>query len=184
MKYDINKLPDFYSVRNFSQIDYALDGVEGMKCYNFFDNGFKSNIIESNKRDIRFVWDGFIMFVDPSIQLEDIKNGVSLYNARIVALQRTDLFGKKFNGQDVRRYIMKKLLEKNIPVVVMEDKKTVDGYPSKCDLWSTRDKAVLVDAVSCTGNGNAYYFKDASFNYEIEFNKSLIPNFLYKHMVL
>lgn len=181
MEYEIKKLPDFYSVRDFTQIDYALEGVEGMKCYTFFDNGFKSNVIEPNKRDIRFIWDGFIMFVDPMIRLEDIQKGISLYDARIVALQRTDLFGKKFNGPDVRRYIMEKLSEKNISVVVMEDNNVVEGYPSKCDLWSTREKAVLIDAVNCTGNGYAYYFKNESFTYEIVFNKSLIPNFLYKH---
>lgn len=182
MKYDINKLPDFFSVRDFTQIDYALEDMEGMKCFTFFDNGFKSNIIEPNKRDIRFIWDGFILFVNPVIDLDDMQNGVNLWDARIVALQRTDLLGKKANSQEVRSYILSKLSEKNIPVVIMEDNKDiVGGYPSKCDLWSTREKAVLVDAANCTGSGNAYYFKDSPFNYEIEFNKSLIPSFLYKH---
>lgn len=181
MKYDINKLPDFFSVRDFTQIDYALEDMEGMKCFTFFDNGFKSNIIEPNNRDIRFVWDGFILFVNPVIELEDMQKGISLYDARLVALQRTDLLGKKSNSQEVRSYILSKLSEKNIPVVVMEDNKDVDGYPSKCDLWSTREKAVLVDAANCTGSGNSYYFKDSIFSYEIEFNKSLIPSFLYRH---
>ncbi len=55
MQYDTNKLPDFYSVRDFEQIDYSLEGMEGKKCYCFFDNGFTSNVIEPNKRDIRFI---------------------------------------------------------------------------------------------------------------------------------
>ena len=45
MDYDRNKLPDFYSVRNYEQVDYSLEGLEGKKCYAFFDNGFTSNII-------------------------------------------------------------------------------------------------------------------------------------------
>ncbi len=59
MEYNINKLPDFYSVRNLEQIDYSLEGLEGKKCYAFFDNGFTSNILEGNKRDMRFVWMAF-----------------------------------------------------------------------------------------------------------------------------
>ena len=50
MKYNVNKLPDFFSVRNKEQIDYSLEGLEGKKCFAFFDNGFTSNIIEPNKR--------------------------------------------------------------------------------------------------------------------------------------
>ena len=35
--YNINKLPDFYSVRNFEQIDYSLEGMSFKKCFAFFD---------------------------------------------------------------------------------------------------------------------------------------------------
>ena len=181
MKYDINKLPDFFSVRNFEQIDYSLEGMEGMKCLAFFDNGFASNVIEPNKRDIRFIWDGFLLFVSPEITIDDIKKGADLFDGRIVALQRTNLLGQKFNGDGVRNYIMEKLEEKDISVEIMGDRKEVDGYPSKCDLWSTRDEAVLIDAAECTGNGDAYYFRNALFQYEIEFDETKLPDFLYSH---
>lgn len=72
-------------------------------------------------------------------------------------------------------------MEKDIYVEIMGDKKDVDGYPSKCDLWSTRDEAVLIDATECTGKGDAYYFRNALFQYEIEFDKTKLPNFLYSH---
>ena len=55
-----------------------------MKCLAFFDNGFASNVIESNKRDIRFIWDGFLLFVSPDITINDIKNGADLFDGRIV----------------------------------------------------------------------------------------------------
>lgn len=181
MDYDINKLPDFYSVRNYEQVDYSLEGLEEKKCYAFFDNGFTSNVIEPNKRDIKFVWDGFLLFVDKEITLEDIRNGVDLWDARIVALQRTNLLRKKFNGEEERKYILDKLNEKNIPVEIMGDKKEVDGYPSSCDLWSTRDEAVLIDAIDCTGLGDAYYFRNSDFHYRISFPTSNLPNFYYKH---
>ena len=182
MKYEINKLPDFFSVRNKEQINYSLEGLEGKRCFAFFDNGFTSNIIEPNKRDIRFVWDGFLLFVDQDITLDDIRNGVDLFDGRVVALQRTSLIGNKSNTEDVREYIMNKLQEKNIPVEVMPDKKEVTGYPSKCDLWSTRDQSVLFDAVDCVGSvGDAYYFNNENFSYEIEFNESGLPSFPYSH---
>ncbi|MCI8460672.1 MAG: hypothetical protein HFE81_04675 [Bacilli bacterium] len=181
MQYDTNKLPDFYSVRDFEQIDYSLEGMEGKKCYCFFDNGFTSNVIEPNKRDIRFIWDGFILFTDPSISLADLRNRVDLYDERLVALQRTDVLGTKANTGDVRNYILKKLQEKNIPYKILEDKKEVSGYPSKCDLWSTRDCSVLLDAIDCVGEGKSYYFKNADFSYTINFNSSNIPNFTYSH---
>lgn len=181
MKYDIDKLPDFFSVRNFEQLDYSLEGMESKKCYCFFDNGFTSNVIEPNKRDIKFIWDGFIMFVDSNITLDDIRRGISLYNGRLVALQRTNLLEKKFNNNEVRQYIISQLQKRNIPFEIMKDKKNVSGYPSQCDLWSTRDQSVLLDAIDCVGSGNAYYFKNPDFKYEISFNESKIPNFLYSH---
>lgn len=182
MKYDINKLPDFFSVRNKEQIDYSLEGLEGKRCFAFFDNGFTSNIIEPNKRDIRFVWDGFLLFVDQNITLEDIRDGVDLFDGRIVALQRTSVLGNKANTEDVREYIMNSLQGKNIPVEVMPDKKEVTGYPSKCDLWSTREQSVLLDAIDCVGRtGEAYYFNNENFSYEIEFNESGLPSFPYSH---
>lgn len=182
MKYDINKLPDFFSVRNKEQIDYSLEGLEGKRCFAFFDNGFTSNIIEPNKRDIRFIWDGFLLFVDQDITLDDIRDGVDLFDERIVALQRTSVLGNKANTEDVREYIMNSLQEKNIPVEVMPDKKEVTGYPSKCDLWSTRDESVLFDAIDCVGSvGDAYYFSNEDFRYEIEFNESNLPSFPYSH---
>ena len=179
--YDINKLPDFYSVRDFEQIDYSFLGMDDKKCFLFFDNGFSSNIIEPNKRDIKFIWDGFILFVDKNVSLEDIKAGINLHDARLVALQRTNLFGEKSNGKMVREYIINSLESKGIPIQEMSDFRSVDGYPSKCDLWSTRDESVLIDAADVTGSGDAYYYKDATFNYEITFNVSHIPSFLYSH---
>ena len=80
------------------QIDYNKK-----KCYTFFDNGFKSTIIAPNNRDIRFIWDGFLLFVDSDITLNDIKNGTNLYNSRLVALQRTRLNGEKANNYEVRQ---------------------------------------------------------------------------------
>lgn len=182
MKYDSNKLPDFFSVRNYEQINYSLEGMEGKKCYCFFDNGFSSNIIEPNKRDIKFIWDGFIMFVDPNITIENMKEGADLFNGRLVALQRTNLLGKKFNNIEVRKYIIDQLQQKNIEFEIMEDVKQVDGYPSQCDLWSTRDQSVLLDAIDCVGLGDAYFFQNSEFKYEISFNKSEIPTFVYSHL--
>lgn len=182
MRYDINKLPDFFSVRNYEQIDYALEGMEGKKCYCFFDNGFSSNIIESNKRNIKFIWDGFILFVDSNITLEDIENGIDLYNGRLVALQRTNLLGKTFNNNEIRQYIINQLQNKSIEFEIMKDSKQVDGYPSKCDLWSTRNSSVLLDAIDCVGVGDAYFFQNTDFKYEISFNKSKIPDFVYSHL--
>lgn len=181
MEYDVNKLPDFYSVRNLEQIDYSLEDLEGKKCYAFFDNGFTSNIIEGNKRDMRFVWDGFLLFVDQSINLDDIRNGVDLFDSRLVALQRTNLLRKKLNNSHIREYIEKKLEEQDIPLYKMEDKKEVDGYALKSDLWSTRDEAVLIDATECVGEGDAYYFTDSSFYFRITFPDSNLPDFDYQH---
>ena len=180
MQYDMNNLPDFFSVRNYEQIDYSFEGLENKKCYVFFDNGFSSNVIEPNKRDIRFVWDGFLLFVSPDISLEDIKNGINLHDERLVALQRTHYL-EKANSAEVQSYIIDKLVEKVIPYQIMKDKNEVNGYPSSCDLWSTRDTSVLMDAMDCTGNGKAYYFRNADFHYNITFPESNLPAFLYSH---
>lgn len=181
MAYDKNKLPDFYSVRNYEQIDYSFEGMEGSKCFCFFDNGFSSNVIEPNKRDIKFIWDGFILFVDNDITLGDIQNGVDLYNARLVALQRTNILGTKFNGDEVRNYIVHKLETNGIPYEIMSDKRLVGGYPSKSDLWSTRDASVLLDAIDTVGLGDAYFFSNADFRFTIKFGDSSIPDFIYSH---
>lgn len=181
MKYNINMLPDFYSVRNYEQIDYSLEGLEGKKCFAFFDNGFTSNVIEPNKRDAKFLWDGFLLFVDQQTTLEDIRRGVNLFDSRLVALQRTDLLGRKFNDLEVRSYITDKLEEKEIPIQVMKDKKEVSGYSTKCDLWSTRDASVLLDATGATGKGEAYYFEKPDFHFSITFNSSNLPEFEYQH---
>ncbi len=181
MNYDVNKLPDFYSVRNTEQIDYSFENMQDKRCYCFFDNGFASNVIEPNKRDIRFIWDGFILFTDKDVTLEDLQQGINLYESRLVALQRTNLQGQKSNSEDIRSYILAKLTSQNIPFAIMPDTRLVDGYPSKSDLWSTRDSSVLLDAIDCTGVGRAYYFKNKEFKYEITFNKSGIPTFSYSH---
>lgn len=181
MEYDRNKLPDFYSVRNYEQLDYSLEGMEGKKCYCFFDNGFSSNVIEPNKRDIKFIWDGFILFVDENLTLDKIRDGAYLFNGRLVALQRTNLLGTKFNNDEVRKYIIDALKKKGCEFVIMDDSRIVDGYPSKCDLWSTRDVSVLLDAIDCVGLGDAYFFQNADFKYEITFNKSGLPKFVYSH---
>lgn len=181
MQIDSNKLPDFYSVRNKEQINYSLEGLEGKKCFAFFDNGFTSNIIEPNKRDIKFIWDGFLLFVNQDISLDDIRNGADLWDARIVALQRTNLLGEKSNNKDVCEYIKSELNKKEIPLKLMPDKEEVNGYPSKCDLWSTRDHSVLIDAADSTGYGDAYYFRNSDFHYRIHFSVSNLPDFYYEH---
>lgn len=180
MNYNINKLPDFYSVRNFNQLEYSFEGMENKTCYLFFDNGFSSNLISTNTRDIKFIWDGFLLFVDSSISLDDIKNGVDLYNERIVALQRTNYFSY-FNNSEVRNWIINKLNTLQIPFFLMPDTNRVNGYPSSCDLWSTREASVLLDATSTTGDGNAYYFYNPIFEYNIKFNITQLPDLLYRH---
>lgn len=181
MEYNRNYLPDFYSVRNKDQIDYSFEGMENKKCLLFFDNGFTSNIIEPNKRDIRFIWDGFLLFIDKEISIDDIKNGINLHDERLVALQRMSVNGNKSNSQDIREYIINKLKSMGIPYEIMPDKRDVDGYPSKCDLWSTRDESVLIDATNCTGDGQAFYFNDAMFTYRITFSSSGLPDMFYEH---
>lgn len=181
MEYNKNFLPDFYSVRNEDQIDYSFEGMEDKKCLLFFDNGFVSNIIEPNKRDMRFVWDGFLLFVDKEISISDIRDGINLHDERLVALQRMSVHGDKSNSHEVRAYIIKKLEDMGIPYEIMSDKKEVDGYPSKCDLWSTRDESVLIDATNVTGDGQAFYFNDAKFTYRITFGTSGLPDMNYEH---
>lgn len=180
--YATEKLPDFFSVRDKEQIDYSLEGMDNKKCFCFFDNGFNSNILNGSTRDIRFIWDGFILFTDKDITLEDLKNGVDLYDSRLVALQRTNLEGKKANSDEVVEYIIEKLKEKDISYEIMPDKKEpIGNYPSKCDLWSTRDSSVIIDAIDCVGSGDAYFVKDDNFEYTINFNSSNIKRFVYSH---
>lgn len=181
MTYDVTKLPDFYSVRDFEQLDYSFENMENSKCLCFFDNGFTSQIIEPNKRDIKFIWDGFLLFVDKETTLDNLKQQISLYNNRLVALQRTNRLGKKFNNEEIRNYIISKLKEKNIAFEIMPDFNEVNGYPSQTDLWSTRDFSVLLDAIDCVGVGNAYFYKTADFKFEILFKQSGIPSFVYSH---
>lgn len=181
MEYDKNKLPDFYSVRDYEQIDYSLSGMERKKCFCFFDNGFSSSVIEPNKRDIKFLWDGFLLIVDSEVTLDDLRSGINLYDARLIALQRTNILGSKSNDTNVRKYILNALESKKIKYVIMDDERHVDGYPSKCDLWSTRDLSVLLDAIDCVGLGEAYFFQNTNFKFEISFNKSGIPKFVYSH---
>ncbi|MDE5631034.1 MAG: hypothetical protein K2I70_05485 [Bacilli bacterium] len=181
MEYNKNCLPDFYSVRNESQIDYSFEGMEDKRCLLFFDNGFCSNVIEPNMRDMKFIWDGFLLFIDKSVSIDDIKSGIDLHDERLVALQRMSVGHEKSNTRKVREYVIKKLESMGIPYEVMPDKKEVDGYPSKCDLWSTRDESVLIDATNCTGDGQAFYFNDAQFNYRITFSSSNLPDMNYEH---
>ncbi|MCX4366075.1 MAG: hypothetical protein OSJ70_09945 [Bacilli bacterium] len=181
MEYNKNSLPDFYSVRNKEQIDYSFEGMQNKKCLLFLDNGFCSNIIEPNKRNIKFIWDGFLLFVDKNVSIDDIKSGASLYEERLVALQRMSVRGEKSNIPEIREYIIKKLEDLGIPYEIMPDKKEVHGYPSKCDLWSTRDESVLIDAIGCTGDGEALYFKDSFFDYRITFDDSKLPDMHYEH---
>lgn len=176
-----NRLPDFYSVRNQEQIDYSLAGMEGKRCFLFFDNGFTSNVVEPNNREMRFIWDGFYLFVDRDTTLSDIQSGIDLYDSRLVALQRTSVLGNKSNNREVREYIVEKLKAMNIPFEIMNDVNLVDGYPTSCDLWSTRDMSVLIDAIDTVGEGNAYYYQSASFKFKISFNESGIPTFTYNH---
>lgn len=179
---EFNKsLPDFYSVRNKEQIDYSFEGMEGKKCFLFLDNGFVSNVIEPNKRDMRFIWDGFYLFVDQSMTIDDLESGINLYDERLVALQRTNIHGIKSNNIEIKNYIVRKLEDMNIPYEIMPDINLVDGYPTSCDLWSTREVSVLIDAIAQVGEGKAYYYQNTSFQFQIEFKTSDIPNFLYKH---
>lgn len=174
-------LPDFYSVRNREQIDYSFEGMKGKKCLLFLDNGFTSSIIEPNKRDMRFIWDGFYLFVDEATSIEDLKAGLDLYHDRLVALQRTSVRGIKSNNSEVKQYLVQKLEEMNIPYEVMPDTNLVDGYPTSCDLWSTRDSSVLIDAMDTVGEGEAYYYQNSLFQFRIKFLESGIPDFYYKH---
>lgn len=181
MEYNKNYLPDFYSVRNNEQIDYSFEGMEDKKCLIFWDNGFTSNIIEPNNRNMKFIWDGFLLFIDKDISIDDISKGINLFDQRLVALQRLSLKHEKSNSEDKKEYILDKLKSMGIPYEVMMDKKEVDGYPSECDLWSTRDESVLIDAMDASGDGKAFFFKDALFDYTITFDKTPIPSMHYEH---
>ena len=176
-KYDINCLPDFFSVIDKKQIDYAFSGMENKKCFVFFDNGFTSTYVETNKK---YIWDGFLLFVDKNIDIEDIKKGINLHDARIMALQRTSYFDKA-NTSNVKEYILKQLQDNNIKYFIMPDKNEVSGYPSKGDMWSTRDETVLNDAIDCIQYGTATFYPLSEFNFKIEFSETKIPNFDYVH---
>ncbi len=179
-KYDMNYLPDFFSVRNKDQIDYAFEGMEDKKCFVFFDNGFDSTFVETNTREIKYIWDGFLLFVDKNVDLEDIKNGINLHDARIMALQRTRYFNKANTG-DVRNYILDKLRNNKIKYEIMPDKNEVSGYPARGDMWSTRDETVLNDAIDCIQDGTATFYPLSEFSYNIKFSQTNIPNFNYEH---
>ncbi len=179
-KYDINCLPDFFSVRNKDQIDYAFDGMGDKRCFVFFDNGFTSTYVETNKRDIKYIWDGFLLFVDKSIDIEEIKKGIDLHDARIMALQRTRYFDKA-NTSDVKSYILEKLQNNNIKYSIMSDKNEVSGYPARGDMWSTRDETVLNDAIDCIQDGTATFYPLSKFSFSIKFSETDIPDFNYVH---
>lgn len=175
------KLPDFYSVRNKEQIDYGFSGMEGKKCFLFLDNGFTSSFIETNKRDIRYIWDGFLLFVDKNITLDTIKEGIDLHDQRILALQRTG-FLEKANNTKIKEYIMQKIKEMDIDYEIMPDTNQIlGGYPSKGDMWSTRDNTVLKDAIETIKDGNCYFYELPEFNYSINFSTTKIPGFCYNH---
>ena len=128
-----------------------------------------------------YIWDVFLLFVDKDISIADIKEDTNLYDERLVALQRMSVHREKSNTPEIREYIIRKLEGLGIPYEVMPDKREVDGYPSKCDLWSTRDESVLIDAMDCTGEGVALYFKDSIFDYRITFDESGLPDMHYEH---
>lgn len=180
-KYDINCLPDFFSVRNKEQIDYAFEGMEDKKCFVFFDNGFKSNNVNVEDKKGELVWDGFLLFLNKSISLKDINNKVNLFDERLVGLQRIDN-DKKANDENIRKYIINKLNENNINYELMGDKKIVNGNCITYDMWSTRDKTVLKDAVECIGECDVKYISDDNFSFKISFNKSLNVIFDYNHL--
>ena len=50
-----------------------------------------------------------------------------------MALQRTDIFGRKANTEEVREYILRKLTEHEITFEILNDKNEVSVYPSKCN---------------------------------------------------
>lgn len=181
INYDINKLPDFYSVRSTTQIDYAFEGMEGMQCLLFLDNGFCSTYVETNKRDIKYIWDGFVLFIPKDMTLDDIRNGVNLHDTRLMALQRTKYF-EKANDDITKKYIISKIKKMGLTYKVMEDNNEIPiGYPAKGDMWSTRDESVLNDAIDCIETGMAIFYPLSEFSYSINFNSSNIPTLSYIH---
>lgn len=121
-----------------------------------------------------------MLFVDKNISIEDIKNGVNLHDARIMALQRTHYFDKA-NTSDVRNYILEQLQNNNIKYSIMPDKNDVSGYPARGDMWSTRDEAVLNDAIDCIKDGTATFYPFSTFSFNIKFKETKLPIFNYVH---
>lgn len=179
--YNINYLPDFFSVRDREQIDYAFEEMNDKKCYVFFNNGFKSNTVNTEDKKGELLWDGFLLFLNKNISLKDINNEVNLFEERLVGLQRMDN-DVKANSEDIKCYIINKLKENNIDYELMEDEKKVNGNCITYDMWSTRNKDVLKDAIECIGEYNAYYVENDNFNFKISFNKSLNVIFEYNHL--
>lgn len=95
-------------------------------------------------------------------------------------MQRTKYF-KKANSADVRSYILQKLEKNRIPYLIMSDKNEVSGYPSKGDMWSTRDESVLNDAIDCIETGMATFYPLSEFSFNICFPDTNLPDFKYIH---
>ena len=122
-----------------------------------------------------------MLFLNKDISLKDINNGVNLYDERLVGLQITDN-NAKANSEDIKNYITNKLKENNIDYELMDDEKIVNGNCITYDMWSTRNKDVLKDAIECIGEYNARYIANDNFNFKISFNKSLNVIFDYNHL--
>ncbi len=127
------------------------------------------------------MWDGFLLFLNKNISLKDINNVVNLFDERLVGLQRMEN-GVKANNDNIKKYIINKLEKNNINYELMEDEKIVDGNCITYDMWSTRNKDVLKDAIDCIGECNAKYVESDNFNFKISFNKSLDVIFDYNHL--
>lgn len=181
LRYDINLLPDFYSVRNKEAIDYSFEGMQDKKCLVFFDNGFKSTQVEDKEVIGELVWDGFLLFLNRNISLKDINNGIDLFDERLVALQRMNN-NIKANNEEIRQYILDKLQSNNIEYEIMGDLNLVSGNCITYDMWSTRNKIVINDAIDCIGKSEVNYFPNDRFNFKICFNRSLDVLFNYEHI--
>lgn len=181
MEYNINHLPDFYSVRNKEAIDYSFEGMHDKKCLVFFDNGFKSTKVSDKQITGELVWDGFLLFLNKNISLKDINEGIGLFDERLVGLQRMDN-NIKANNAEIKEYIIDKLEKNNIDYELMNDENLVTGNCIRYDMWSTRNNSVINDAMDCIGNASVNYFPNDRFNFKISFNKSLYVAFNYEHV--
>ena len=181
LRYNINLLPDFYSVRNKEAIDYSFQGMQDKKCLVFFDNGFKSTQVKNKEVIGELVWDGFLLFLNRNISLKDINNGIDLFDERLVALQRMNS-NIKANNEETRQYILEKLQSNNIEYEIMGDLNLVSGNCITYDMWSTRNKSVINDAIDCIGKSEVNYFPNDRFKFKISFNKSLDVIFDYEHV--